>query len=909
MSRGLLLQLLVLLSWVPAPTALAQCPQWTPGFASPTADGLISELLEFDDGSGRALYAGGSFGEVAGVPAARIVRLRNGAWSSVGAGFPGHFSVTALAVHDDGGGARLHAATWSNTFTAAVWRWDGASWSSVGPTLDSIVRTLTSFDDGGGPALYAGGNFGAVGGVAAARVARWNGTAWSQVGAGWPTWVNVLRVLDVGAGPQLFAAGGLFQFSSLGFVRRWDGVSWVPFGNGFTANEIDEEITSMAVYDAGSGPDLVVSGILFQSGTTVFQQVARWDGAAWRALAGGLNRGAQALETFDDGTGPALYAAGEFTQSGATIARHVARWNGASWSELGGGASESAFALAPFDDGGGPALACGGFFSQVGSLPAAVGAWRASGWSTFATGTGQGLSSWVSVLAEVDLGSGPELYAGGRFTGAGTLPAARVARWNGAQWSTLGSGIGAVDSQVRALAGFDPGTGPRLYAGGAFTTAGGLPSQSLASWDGASWSDLPGDFPEIDALQVFDDGSGPALYAGGMVSIPGIPGAVGVVRWNGAAWSGLGTGLNNHVNALTVFDDGAGLALYAGGSFSQPGAPPTARGVARWNGTSWQFLGSGVGGLTGTVLSLCAFDDGAGNALYAGGTFLTAGGVLVNGIARWRAGAWGAVGSGIQGGAYPALLALSVFDDGNGPALHAAGDFTSVGGVAAVGLARWNGARWSAVGGGLEFNGLAGRGEALLAFDDSTGSGPALYVGGAFTHAGPVRSSYIARWPGCGAEGVPFCFGDGSLTACPCGNSGAPGNGCANSFHPAGANLDAIGLASVSVDTIELQASRLTGAISFWIQGTLRENGGAGVPLNDGLLCVGGTITRLGSVVVGGGTAQFPPPGAPSLSTRGHVPAAGGTYVYQTVYRNQAPAFCPPGTANATNGVALTWFP
>jgi hypothetical protein len=43
--------------------------------------------------------------------------------------------------------------------------------------------------------------------------------------------------------------------------------------------------------------------------------------------------------------------------------------------------------------------------------------------------------------------------------------------------------------------------------------------------------------------------------------------AKGIARWNGTAWSPLGSGMSSTVNALTVFDDGTGPALYAGGSF------------------------------------------------------------------------------------------------------------------------------------------------------------------------------------------------------------------------------------------------------------------------------------------------------------------------------------------------------
>src|SRR5262249_36630818 len=153
--------------------------------------------------------------------------------------------------------------------------------------------------------------------------------------------------------------------------------------------------------------------------------------------------------------------------------------------------------------------------------------------------------------------------------------------------------------------------------------------------------------------------------------------------------------------ALAVFDDGAGAALYAGGTFTSAGGVPANR-IAKWDGTSWSAVGSGVVGaifsLQPSVNALATFDDGSGPALYAGGTFTSAGGVTADCIARWNGTSWSALGSGLSGGTQPAARSLAVFDDGSGAALFVGGGFQLAGGAPAAGIAKWNGTSWSALG-------------------------------------------------------------------------------------------------------------------------------------------------------------------------------------------------------------------
>ncbi len=157
---------------------------------------------------------------------------------------------------------------------------------------------------------------------------------------------------------------------------------------------------------------------------------------------------------------------------------------------------------------------------------------------------------------------------------------------------------------------------------------------------------------------------------------------------------------------------------------------------------------------------------------------------------------------------------------------------------------------------------------------------------------------------------TPFCFGDGSGLTCPCGNSGAPGNGCASSVNAAGANLRSTGLASVTTDTFTLRGSGLTNSIVTYLQGTIAINGGQGVLFGDGLRCAGGTVVRLAAVASPGGVSRYPNPGDAPISVRGTIPAGGGvTRTYQCWYRNADTSFCTSATFNLTNGVETTWIP
>jgi len=64
----------------------------------------------------------------------------------------------------------------------------------------------------------------------------------------------------------------------------------------------------------------------------------------------------------------------------------------------------------------------------------------------------------------------------GTFAQAGGSNATRVARWNGVNWSGMGSGIANVGSAVAA-------TDKEVHVGGTFLIAGGKPSYYFGIWN------------------------------------------------------------------------------------------------------------------------------------------------------------------------------------------------------------------------------------------------------------------------------------------------------------------------------------------------------------------------------------------------------------------------------------------
>ncbi|MFI4916674.1 MAG: GC-type dockerin domain-anchored protein [Phycisphaerales bacterium JB060] len=653
--------------------------------------------------------------------------------------------------------------------------------------------------------------------------------------------IYALASWDDGTGPGLYVAGDLYFAGEAfaGNIARWDGERWSALGDAASAPDgmpgPDRVVYDMAVYDDGTGEALYVAGGFASVDGVPAARIARWDGQRWSDVGGGMGGpGASyvfALEVYDG----ALYASGRFTNAGGVSASNIARWDGTAWTPLGGGLNERVLTLAVVDDGLNEVLYAGGRFTEASGTPAhRVACWNGSAWQALGEGLPDGLS--VSFAAH-DEGDGEALYALGNFFVPGYEQ--RLYRWHDGEWTALPL---PERSWLQNLASLNLDGRRTLCVVGQFSSPAHETVARMATWDGASWTlEAPADdylhpYFARDAI-VHDDGSGPALYLGGFFNNVGGVGLSNVARFDGQTWTGVGDqmGVDRQVASLTTWDDGTGRAVYAAGSFLSAGDTLVHR-VARLDDQGWSALAGpdGAIGLDAQAYVIEAYDDGDGSELYVGGFFDRAGGQQASKIARWDGTRWAALGDGLDG----SPRAMAVHDEGQGDRLFVGGDFGVAGGLPVRCLARWDGQQWSATEGGPNRSV-----HALASFDH--GAGPMLYAGGEFDRVNDDRAWYIARWDGEAWEPLPGLtagtnrpvnalaeFDDGSGPALYVGGSfdyagGLPAAGIARWDGTAWSAVGELDLASVtSLEVVPLPGGpRLVAGGWFSFDGGLTSHG------------------------------------------------------------------------------------
>ena len=163
---------------------------------------------------------------------------------------------------------------------------------------------------------------------------------------------------------------------------------------------------------------------------------------------------------------------------------------------------------------------------------------------------------------------------------------------------------------------------------------------------------------------------------------------------------GAGTNtINKNINGLITrhYTDTIDNILYAVGGFSYSGGKKV-YGVAKWDGQTWDSLGSGIRrNLTrdeiDNVIDVIRFQ----NEIYIGGAFDKCGGKDINSFARWNGVEWNEVGGGIIDTSdfgieqFGVIADMEVYNN----ELYIIGNFKKVGNVLSKGIAKWDGQNWT----------------------------------------------------------------------------------------------------------------------------------------------------------------------------------------------------------------------
>ena len=300
-----------------------------------------------------------------------------------------------------------------------------------------------------------------------------------------------------------------------------------------------------------------------------------------------------------------------------------------------------------------------------------------------------------------------------------------IAQWDGTSWQSVGGGM---DAEVRSIAFI----GDTLYAGGNFTQAGSNSVYYLAYWDGQNWDEAAGgtSYPVYSLFATHDSlfVGGGFNYVGGLTSGTGQP-AYGIAMLQNGTWTTFGND-GCYASTLTLYQG----QLWAGGDFyGMADGGYLVNDIAYWDGSDWNSVSFdtsvGTDG-TGPVTQLLVIGD----TLLALGQFSSMNGVSANGIAMLCDSIWSQVAGGIYGYGNAAIPF-------NGR-LYVGGEFTQAGSTPAMAIASLSGGSWTSVARMVSTN-VGWESDEVRAIATTSRY---VFVGGNFTTIAGQTCNHVAAW-------------------------------------------------------------------------------------------------------------------------------------------------------------------
>jgi hypothetical protein len=297
---------------------------------------------------------------------------------------------------------------------------------------------------------------------------------------------------------------GVNSVANTGYLAKWDGSGWEAVGTPAFVGPSGNPYIKDIMFDANG--DLYVAGYFLNAGGVAnadyFAKCSDPSGTpTWSALGSGIDAAVNTITIDGDGT---IYIGGAFTTAGGdTDCNKIAYYDTttSNWKPLSTGlnAGVQSLAVSPNDD-----IYVGGSFTDA-AYPY-ICYWDGSSFNP--VGTAGDINNEVY---KIGFGLAGLLNIGGSFTNAGgNADADYLARFNGNQWSNIGTGLnGAIRSMIFPESG-------GLYIAGLFSEVAGLDlSDRVAYYANGAWRMLDIDLPGSGVIYSIFIDSRDNLYIGG----------------------------------------------------------------------------------------------------------------------------------------------------------------------------------------------------------------------------------------------------------------------------------------------------------------------------------------------------------------------------------------------------------
>lgn len=218
-----------------------------------------------------------------------------------------------------------------------------------------------------------------------------------------------------------------------------------------------------------------------------------------------------------------------------------------------------------------------------------------------------------------------------------------------------------------------------MYLFGDYSQIGGISCYGIAKYDGTNF--YP--FAVLDTEGIFTCAKfyKGELYVGGNFRSQADPSIADIAKWNGHSWEGLGSPLTGFMTSVGNMEIYNGELIVTGGFSKSWG--DKANGIMSWDGTQWKELGTGMK-LYGKDLLVYE------NELYVTGQILSSP-TSIKRVAKWNGSIWSGIGiDTMSNGTFqPSPGGVLAIAEWNGD-IYIAGLFDQINGVACKNIARYS---------------------------------------------------------------------------------------------------------------------------------------------------------------------------------------------------------------------------